>query len=251
MFGKKEIPQIFEHLAALEHDSPLQSLQEQIYKDCRDSEQACLMRFVTYQRRLSDKLITDAITPVAWSTIAKEPVSMTGPVRAFIGDINRLNDEIPALFDLTKPLDSRENDPLTVKSRSMLRSGSFQTGTVVPTFFGVRDEEIHEVERLFTSVNRLHLNRPTRFAAQSVISSILMYPLKTMLELVRLNWFSSQGFNQIQVDVYAIYKAFTEKVDEPDLFAALVEEIVSSAADRTFDPVPLDVAALMAISSDR
>ena len=92
---------------------------------------------------------------------------------------------------------------------------------------------------MFTSVNRLHLGKPPKFESQSILTSVTMYSLKTILELCRQMNFNNEEFNQFQFDGYYIYMELGRKVEQPDIFATLDEEIVSSVADRTLEPNPL------------
>jgi hypothetical protein len=249
VFSEKDIPQIFEQLARLDHDSPLQSLQEKTEADCKSVVRACLTRFVAFRRQLSDRFLAEAMARTDWIAIADPPAGVSPAVAQFCADLAALSSEVLALIGLTHPVEPNDPDIGAWRSK-ILRPSAYASSAIAPTFVGLRDEGIHHIDRLFMSVNRLRLSRALEFDVQSIMGAIVMYAMKTLLEFVRLGCFSSNGFNQIQVDAYFLYAAFNEKIGEQDaeLFAGLVEEIVSSAADRTVDPVPLDVARLTEIA---
>jgi hypothetical protein len=252
VLSEKDLSQIFEQLANLSHESPLENIQEPIDMNCKDIIQKCLVRFVQYQRHISEKGIADAIGATNWIRVAKEPSGVRKEIRDFVAGMNRLTSEIVDRLALTRRQDASDPDLAAWRGRgTMLKSAPYSSGTVAPTFVGLRDEGIHQIDRLFMSVNQLHLSRQLDFESQSIVGAILVYSLKSMLEYVRLNCFSSHGFNQMQVDVFFLYTTFKEQINDQqqEIFPGLIEEIISSTADRTIEPIPLDVGLLRRLSS--
>lgn len=250
VLSEKDIPQVFEALSNLEQDSPLQSLQERIYIECKGVVSECLKRFVAYQRTLMDRIVFDAMMGTKWASVKESSAGPSRKIHELIKEIEKLNEEVNNLLSLTKTPEVPDSDSSSWHKRTVLKSTSFYSAPTTPTFLGERGEGIDQIDRLFTSVNRLHLNRTLEFDAHSIMASILMYSLKTWLELIRFDLFSNYGFNQIQVDGYIVYYSFHDIVDQQELFAALVEEIISSASDRTVEPAPLDVGLLQKIYTD-
>lgn len=200
------------------------------------------------------------------------PTTATKMVLDFIDVIDRLSIEISNLLNLAKTMKDPSSTPGMIQSMSMqpfvnrdpsgqfsnsipasrsrpvLKStSSFYSSSSKPTFYGIREEGIHQIDRLFTSVNRLHLSQELEFDVTIIIGAIIMYTLKSFLEAVRRNVFSCFGFNQMQVNGFFLYTVFADKINQQELFSALIEEIISSAADRTIDPVPLETPALQRI----
>lgn len=201
------------------------------------------------------------------------PICATKMVLDFIDNIDRLSFEISNLLNLAKsmkepnsqtagmiqsismqPFLNRDNSSNfgsqipSSRSRPVMHSNSsFYSNSSKPTFYGIREEGIHQIDRLFTSVNRLHLSQELEFDVTSILGAIIMYTLKSALETVRKNVFSCFGFNQMQVNGFFLYYVFVDKINQQELFSALIEEIISSAADRTIDPVPLETPALQRI----
>ncbi|KAH0793927.1 vacuolar protein sorting-associated protein 51 [Histomonas meleagridis] len=246
-FIEKEIPEIFEQLSTIETESPLRSLQERLIIDCKNIANVCLHKYVNNCRKETDKIIINGFYGIKWNYIDEKPTKESTFIKEFINKINDLTKEINDLFDLTKNNNSNDINNIDVnlrKSNAILKSSSFYSNVTTPTFFGIREEGIHQIDRLFTSVNRLKLSRELQFDVQQIVEAIVMYSMKTFMELIRLMCFTSDGFNQIQVDGYYIYYAFNDVISQQELFAALIEEIVSSAADRTVEPSPLDVGMI-------
>ena len=248
-FGEKHIPQIFEHLASLEHDSPLQNLQGKVASDCKNTGITCLTRYVVHERQVLGQVLFKAIRSRKWKEMIGEPTRASDDIHDFIEKVQALITQVNNLLALVKPATHQDNETTSWQKRAVLKSTSFYSTPTEPTFCGVREEGIQQIDRLFTSVNRLRLNQPLQFECQSILSSIIMYAMKTMLELIRLECFTNHGFNQIQVDGYAIYSALHEVADQQEIFAALIEEIISSAGDRTIEPVPLDLSLLRTLAA--
>ena len=250
IFSEKDIPQIFEELSNLEQDSPLESLQERIFVDCKNVIHVCLKRFVAFQREVVDRIVFSLMNGTRWSSMREAPTTASREIRELIDHIDKLSQEVNGLLALTKTHDITESDSSSWQRKTVLKSTSFYSSPTTPTFCGIREDGIQQIDRLFTSVNRLHLNRTLEFDSASILASILMYSLKTMLELIRHQVFSNAGFNQVQVNVYILYQSFHDYVDQTELFSAMIEELISSAGDRTGAPVPLEVSDLQRIHTE-
>ena len=74
-----------------------------------------------------------------------------------------------------------------------------------------------------------------------------MYALKTILEIVRSSYLTKKSFNQVQIDLYFIYNKYKSIAKETELFEALVDEVIQSAADRCENPEPIDTSTLASI----
>ena len=253
VLSENEIPRIFDQLVILDSNSPLASIQDKLSLDCKAAAKQCLSRFVSAQRLKDDRIIIQGMKSVDWESIQQEPTEPSKCVDDFITIIDNLFTEVTSLLSLTKSARQdglkAEQDIQPTKSRSsnpVNRSGSFFTSNKV-NFDGTKEPGLSQIERLFMSVNRLHLSQELGFDAQIILGSIIMYTLKSLLEFVRKSVFSCHGFNQIQINGYFLCYALEDKVTQQDLFTALIEEIISSAAERTIDPVPLDVNTLQKI----
>jgi hypothetical protein len=88
------------------------------------------------------------------------------------------------------------------------------------------------------------LGKTIEFSSKAILTAICMFAVKTLLEYVRSSTFSSSGFNQMHIDSYFIYQSMFDKVADVNSFNAVIEEVLNSAADRTFEPIPLKLAVL-------
>lgn len=274
VFSQREILRVFDQLSHLESNSPLQSIQDKLSIDCKQVAKKCLSRYVTSRRLIENQMVIQGMRQFNWTcedrrqslknqTLPEDgdistPNNATQDVLTFIDDIDDMFNEINLLLSLIKEQSeqgstlAQSNNPSSQfnsmqRSKSSMKSTSFYSNMNKPTFYGIREEGIHQIDRLFTSVNRLHLSQELGFDVQIILGAIIMYTLKSLLEVVRKNVFSCYGFNQIQVNGYYLYTEFEDKVNQQDLFSALIEEIISSAADRTIDPAPLEVPTLQRI----
>jgi len=238
MFSEFEIPKIFEKLSRFEQDLPLY-IQDQIQQQCKNVSMECLKHYVAHQKCVYDSSIIGSV----WK-ISKMPVSPSQFIITFSNSIVESNNEFFKVFSIArKEIDDGSNNRISrspFKPRNLFGNGSF------PSFIGIRDEGI-QIDRMFTSINRLKLQQPLTFDPLAITASILMHSVKSYLEVIRPQTFNQFEFNQIQIDMYYLYYQLKDKVIQTELFGSLIEEIINSSYERTNDPSPLDISNLSSI----
>ncbi|KAK8841418.1 hypothetical protein M9Y10_027035 [Tritrichomonas musculus] len=246
-FGLKMIPHVYDLAARFDPQSPLLEMEKTLQTDASNATRKCLNIFIRNKRKMLSQIIEQGMLSNNWLE-ALTPSDVSTPTCLII-------EEIALIWGQLDRILARVNDNASSHSSRSSRnvfsvySGSVLSGSNVPSFHGLREDNIHQIDRLFATVNRLHLGKQAELDSKSIITSIAMYTVKTMLEYVRSLTFSCAGFNQIQVDAFFIFQVINDKIDDLMLFNALIEELLSSATDRTVDPIPFKMVVLQTIYS--
>ena len=246
-FGIKIIPFVFELASKFDPNSPLLAMEKTLQNDAGAASKKCISQFITTKRKMLSQIIEQGMTSVNWLE-ALTPHDVSTPVCLIIEELTLIWEQLEKIFGKAGDNNSSHSSR---SSRNVFSaySGSVLSGSNIPSFYGLREDNLHQIDRLFATVNRLHLGKEVNLDSRSVISAIAMHALKTMLEFIRSTTFSCPGFNQMQVDIFFIYQAINDKIEDVLLFNALLEEILSSATDRTVDPIPFKMVVLQTIYS--
>ena len=229
LIGDRELQHIFENVQRIEPDLP--PVIGSLSKDCKRTASLCLKGFVASRRRFYDTALISAVDSIDWQKNGEKPNQPSKFVVDFVASIDGLHSQLVKVLEAKVP-------------RSPYKASIFGVGN--PNFSGTRTAN-DVIASMFSSVNSLHLGREISFETPQIVTAIAMYGVKTILELIRNQTFSSFGFNQVQIDCFFLYSSLKEKIDSVDTFGTLIEEIVVSAAEATIDPVPLDLHELLAI----
>lgn len=248
-FGEKTITTAFDVAARFDRESPLLNMQTMLSTSGHECAGRCLKRFVDMKRRMLSELIAQGMTAMDWLE-AKTPHDVSITSNLVMQEVSQIWAQLDKILQKVKE-GSVASSHSSAFSRTTLSTFSTQSGPAnqMPLFHGLRDDGMIQIDRLFTTLNHLHLNQAPSFESKSVITAIAMYGLKTMLEYIRKATFSCAGFNQMQVDAYFIYMTLHDKIENPALFNTMIEELLSSAADRTISPIPFKNAVLNDIYS--
>lgn len=246
-FGLKIIPYVFELVSRFDPQSPILEMDKTLQNDASTTARKCLNIFITAKRKMLSQIIDQGFTSTNWLE-ALTPSDVSTSICLVIEELTLIWSQLECVIQKVNDNNSSHSSR---SSRNVFSafSGSVLSGSNVPSFHGLREDNIHQIDRLFATVNRLHLGKEPSLDSKSIITSIAMYSLKTMLEFVRATTFSCAGFNQIQVDTFFFFQNLNDKIEDIMLFNALIEEILSSTTDRTVDPIPFKIVVLQTIYS--
>lgn len=218
-----------------------QSIQENLISTSKQVSFECLWNYITHKR----------------SSIENELFSryVEGNFLSYRND-NKASDAAQYLFEYIDSVRSEVHEVLDIVKEETNEEQSWSVpkysyktslfGTKGPSFTGARDGGL-QIDRMFTTVNRLHLSKDVTFNEKQILNSLIMYALKTILEIVRSSYLTKKSFNQVQIDLYFIYNKYKSIAKETELFEALVDEVIQSAADRCENPEPIDTSTLASI----
>jgi hypothetical protein len=247
IFSTVLIPFIYELVARFDPESPVLNMKDSLQNDSSGVGDRCVQRFVENKRKMLSQLIGQGMKSSDWQE-NKAPSDVSISSRLVIAQLCHIWTEIEDLVQHCVN-DDHNSSGYQKSPRFSSFSGTAANVSQVPVFHGLREDNLQQIDRLFTTVNRLHLGRKCEFSSKSILTNICLFSVKTLLEYVRLNTFSSEGFKQMQIDCYFVYMAVFDKVEEIGLLNVVLEEVLSSAADRTIEPIPLQVAVLSDIYS--
>jgi hypothetical protein len=243
LFSTRLIPFIFELVSRFDPESPLLRMRDGLQDDSLNMSLRCLERFVSSKRRIISELLRQGLDSSDWQD-NRAPRDVSICTRLVLEEVSQVWVSVETIINESVGDDRSSQSSLSSRQRFSGFSGSAVNSSQAPVFHGLREDNVHQIDRLFTTVNRLHLGRKCEFSSKSVLTKICLFSVKTLLEHVRKNGFSSEGFKQMQIDCYFIYMSLFDKVEEVSLLNVVLEEILSSAADRTTEPIPLQVAVL-------
>jgi hypothetical protein len=204
----------------------------------------CLDAFVWNRRRMLSALIAQGMTGTDWLD-GRSPREASISISLILQELAYIWRQVEWITNKVGGGEgSSSHGSRSSRTKYSGYSGSAFNSSQGPLFSGLRDDNVHQIDRYFTTINQLHLRKTTEFSSKAILTAICMFAVKTLLEYVRSSTFSSSGFNQMQIDSYFIYQSVFDKVTDVNLFNALIEEVLSSAADRTFEPIPLKLAVL-------
>lgn len=218
-----------------------QSIRENLISTSKQVSFECLWNYITHKR----------------SSIENELFSryVEGNFLSYRND-NKASDAAQYLFEYIDSVRSEVHEVLDIVKEETNEEQSWSVpkysyktslfGTKGPSFTGARDGGL-QIDRMFTTVNRLHLSKDVTFNEKQILNSLIMYALKTILEIVRSSYLTKKSFNQVQIDLYFIYNKYKSIAKETELFEALVDEVIQSAADRCENPEPIDTSTLASI----
>ena len=231
------INHIFQSFTRIDVDVPVSAIIMEMNKQFSNATEECIKKYISYERAKFGEIIATGISEKI-QTIKEEPTRESETAKSVVEEFNKLLDSLNEVFGN----ECRTNE---IDSSSHITFRSPQ----VPSFVGIRDEDFNSIDRLFTSTNRLGLGKWPKLEKKGIFTSIVMYSLKTVLEVLRVQILSQTSFHQVQVDCYFIYTNMKDKVNGSDMFSTLIEEIINSASDRTLDPSPLELTEIRTLFS--
>jgi len=110
---------------------------------------------------------------------------------------------------------------------------------------GIENEIRRDIDMLFQQ--KVQMFGAVEFNKLSILTGIVKICLKTFVECIRLQTFGQKGFQQIQVDAYYMRVTFKDYVNDEGLLEQLLDNIITSTADRCLDPVKLNQSVIASI----
>ena len=237
-----EISNIFINISKLQSDLPLH-IQDQLIDNSKKISINLLNKFIENEKlKINIYLLNNSFI-----FNNNEIISPSNIIQNYLNQINNLYNSIKSLINDYKGFEDQEDINSWKIQRSPYKNHLlFNSNNLTPQFLGIRDDGL-QIERMFTTITRLHLNQSINLSISSLINSIIIYSLKSFLEIFRLNTFNNISFNQIQLDFYFLFNSLNNKVEKLELFNALIEEVLNTVYERTFNPKPLEINVLSTI----
>ncbi|KAJ3449495.1 hypothetical protein M0812_05646 [Anaeramoeba flamelloides] len=103
------------------------------------------------------------------------------------------------------------------------------------------------IEKLFAE--KIIIFENVNHDRDSIMTGIGKIVLKTFLESIRLRTFSTEGFNQIQIDSFFLRMALSKYIDRT-ILNILSDEIIISTSSRCTDPIRLEQSIIETLSKE-
>ncbi|KAI9025475.1 Vps51/Vps67-domain-containing protein [Hyaloraphidium curvatum] len=181
-----------------------------------------------YTRSAAEGVLSSLRTEFSLLTdwMRSEPVAkVSDGVAALLNGLRAVHGEISAVFGQV-PRTAQARAPAPLSSKSAHAS----TASLRPA-----SGKIAAVDRLFAETEEWYsVSLPLK--APVLMDAVVKIALKVFLELVRIQTFSNDGFQQVQLDVEVCRTTLWPYVTDQRALGALADELVSSAASRTAGP---------------
>ncbi|GAV08752.1 hypothetical protein RvY_18400 [Ramazzottius varieornatus] len=207
----------------------------------KDTAQKLVNHFV-YQEGLSiSQMIRKSVETRDWLNTT-EPRNVRAVMKRVVEELTATDAQVGQLFEEGTRKEagsssSRRTRPSVAKSVS--RSAKWTNYSPVDTSL------LSNIQKLFSE--RIEIFGNVDFSKVSILTGVIKIGLKTLLECVRLRTFGKFGLQQLQVDAYYLQQYLWRFVSDENLVTILLEEIVSSAAQRCLEPVLMEQSVVEAI----
>uniref|UniRef100_A0A0M3HWJ5 Vacuolar protein sorting-associated protein 51 homolog n=1 Tax=Ascaris lumbricoides TaxID=6252 RepID=A0A0M3HWJ5_ASCLU len=197
----------------------------------RATAHALLKHYVRIQGVIVSQLLVKSVEARDW-LICAEPTTVRAVIKRLIEDLSSLDSLIkPFMGEGTRKERSTESNSARSHAR---RNPNFDACSISST-----------LDKLWTE--RVDFCANIEFNRTSVLTAIVSVALKSFAESVRLQTFSKFGLEQIQVDCYFLQQNLWRYISDEQITMSLLDEIISSAVHRSFDPKLMDPAIVKAI----
>eukprot|EP00850_Spirogloea_muscicola_P023876 SM000399S14702 [mRNA] locus=s399:17632:22948:- [translate_table: standard] len=221
----------------------------------RTLSEKLLHQYVDGESQRLGRLVRKSMATPNWLTY-KEPRGVRMIVDLLLQEVAAMEDDVQQLL---------EPGPRRLHSNSRA-TGDNSAGSSVRTREGERWRDVgdgrergeaeggsrartklleRDVAKLFAQ--KLELFKKLEDNQASVVSTVVKLGLKSFQECVRLETFGKNGYRQIQLDMLYLRQPLRDCVDDSTVVDLLLDEVCAAAAERCFDPVPLDKSFAEAI----
>lgn len=113
-------------------------------------------------------------------------------------------------------------------------------------FYNVNKSISHNIDKLFAGAKPEQEQQTVRLVREDILFGVLRHALKTVIECVRLQTIGIAGLHLIQIEVYMLRLVLRNFVDRAhdDALDQLLDELMSSTADRAAHPSALEASEL-------
>jgi len=100
-----------------------------------------------------------------------------------------------------------------------------------------------DIDRLFAKTPSIS-SSGLEFSADSILSGIIRLGIKTFTECIRIQTLGTPGLHLVQIDTYVLRITMRGYVGDDSVLDMMLDEAISSAAERCLHPTPLESQVL-------
>ncbi|KAH7728437.1 Protein VPS-51 a [Aphelenchoides avenae] len=187
-----------------------------------------LRKYVTAKGSSIGQILVSSMESRDWLNCSK-PQSVRAAVKRVVEYVEKADHQIRLFVDdCTK----KERTPDSVRSASSRRGpgGSYDTSSLSSAL-----EKLWVERSEATSLDFKH---------DSILEAIVRFVLKCMVDASRQQFFSANGFEQIQIDCYYLKQRLWKFVPDEHVLNSLIDEVISSSVNQCSEPKILDPATV-------
>jgi hypothetical protein len=219
-----------------------------------DTCRALVHRFIMLSGQLQSNLVRTALEAGNWHS-KSEPIGPSGYAAALVDEWSAVHavarEWFPAELAVrhervgSQAESARSNGSSDASGRAESSHHSSRTSSYALTAGFSRRDAAHTIDRMLSTKVAQPLNcSPATCDAPHISEAVILFVLKSFLQYVRYASFNKGGFQQLQVDLSYLLRAFASHsgvwFKREELRAVhLVNEIAANAFERTLEKTPL------------
>lgn len=217
--------------------NPSLTHENDMYANMRKSAQILLDSYVRLQGLNISQMLRKSIETRDWLNCL-EPRSVRAVMKRVVEELSLIDAVLSDLYELgaqtAASSDSSRKTHFSISASKQHRS-NWSNCTSEPNL-------ITNMHRLFS--DKIDIFGSVQFTKISILTGIIKLSLKTLLECVRLRTFSKYGLQQIQVDAHYLQMNLWRFVADENVMHFQLDEILSSAVHRCFEPTLMEPTAV-------
>jgi hypothetical protein len=161
-----------------------------------------------------------------------EPSGVDGAIEIVVQELTSLQKPISVLYEL---------GPRKDRKRVLLGSITGADNKVAVTSDVEFDQLFQKKVNYFDKVE---------FNSRAISTAIIKIALKTYLETVRLRTYSTNGYQQLQLDIHYLNLVLDQYVSDPASLDAMMMDILNSVKERCVQPFSMDLPIIAKLCSE-
>lgn len=161
-----------------------------------------------------------------------EPHGVDGAIEMVVAELSALQKPISVLYDI---------GPRKERKRALL-------GSISATDQKLNVTSDVEFDQLFQK--KVNYFDKVDFNCRAISTATIKIALKTYLESVRLQTYSTNGYQQLQLDVHYLNLVLDQYVSDPSSLDAMMMDILNSVKERCVQPHSMDLPIIAKLCSE-
>jgi hypothetical protein len=214
-------------------------------QDAKEAAQKLVNFYVRIEGQTISQMIRKSVETRDWLS-SVEPRSVRSVMKRVVEDVALVDSKVGELYEEGARME-RSSD--SSRSRRTFSAMGLTTrhpkASTAWSAYGpstIDNNLMSNIQKLFSE--RIEIFGPVQFSKLSLVTGVIKIGLKTLVEGIRLCTFSKFGLQQVQVDAYYLQTHLWRFVSDENLVHSLLDEVLSSAAHRSLEPVMMEMSVV-------
>jgi hypothetical protein len=198
---------------------------ETVLAEVSEAAENVLKRYVHVQGSLIGQLLTSSVESRNWMDNQFEPKSVRAVAQRVVEYVEKTDQQIRTFMDDNT---KKERTPDSTRSTSSRKAVSSS----------------YDTSSLSSALEKLWIERSEKasldFKHDLVLSALIQFFLKSFVEAVRLQFYSTNGFAQIQIDCYYLKQELWKYIADEHILHSLIDDVITAAVSQCDNPKILD-----------